>query len=100
MNRLEEPVRDVDRHALFAFGLQSIDQQRVIDTAFDRAKAYRIAFQRQHHVVGDRAALEQQPSDQSGFAVVDTATGEDPQEGIRHQKYPSRFFLSIEAPCS
>ena len=44
--RFEEPVGDVDRHALFAFRLQPIDQQRVIDAAFHRAETRRVALQR------------------------------------------------------
>ncbi len=84
--RFEETICDVDRHTLFAFRLESIDQQRVIDTPFDGAKANRVTLQRQHHVVGDGAALEQQPADQGRFAVIDAAAGQDAQKGIRHQK--------------
>ena len=93
-------VGDVDGHALVAFGGKAIDQQRVVGAALDRAEAPAVALQRRHHVVGDGAALEQQAADQRRFAVIDRAAGQHAQQGIGHQKYPSRFFFSIEASWS
>src|SRR5262249_34724379 len=59
----------------------------------------------------------EQPADQGGLAVIDAAAGQEPQQrllllrreiglqvfdlvGRTHQKYPSRFFFSIEALSS
>ena len=96
----EIAVGDVDGDALVALGGQAVDQQRVVDAALDRAEAAGVAFQHRHHVVGDGAAFEQQAADQGGLAVVDAAAGQHAQQGFGHQKYPSRFFFSIEASWS
>ena len=66
----------------------------------DGAEAAGVAFQHGHHVVGDGAAFEQQAADQGGLAVVHAAAGQHAQQGVGHQKYPSRFFASIEASWS
>ena len=42
LRRFEKPIGDVDRHALFSFRLQTIDQQRVIDATLDGAKPAKI----------------------------------------------------------
>ena len=89
----EIAVGDVDGDALLALGGQAVDQQRVVDAAPGGAEAAGIAFQHGHHVVGDGAALEQQAADQGGLAVVDAAAGQHAQQGVGHQKYPSRFFV-------
>ena len=96
----EEAVGDVDGDALVAFGGEAIDQQRVVGAARHGAEADAVALQRRHHVVGDGAALEQQAADQGGLAVVHRAAGENAQKGVGHQKYPSRFFISIEESWS
>src|ERR1700677_669786 len=84
--RLKEPISNVDRYALLSFRLQSIYQQRVIHTAFHGTKANRVALESDHYVVGNGTALEQQPSNQCGLAVIDAAAGEDAQKRLRHQK--------------
>ena len=94
--RFEIAVGDVDGDALLALGGQAINQQRVINTVFHRAETAAVAFQALHHIVWDAAAFEQQPADQGRFAVIDAAARQDAKDGIGHQKYPSRFFFSIE----
>ncbi len=84
--RLEEAICDVDGDALIALGRQTIDQQRIIDAALHRAEAFAVTIQRRHHVIGDGAAFEQQPSDQRGLAVIDRAAGQYAQQGVGHQK--------------
>ena len=113
----EIPVGDIDRDALLALGFQSIDQQGEIDIVADRAVLLRIAFERRELVVEDRVLLVEQPADQRRLAVVDRAAGQETQgrEGARrlcrrhrdarggcaiHQKYPSRFFFSIDPDSS
>ena len=98
--RLEEAICDVDGDALIALGRQAIDQQCIVDAALHRAEAFAVPIQRRHHVIGDGAAFEQQPADQRGLAIIDRAAGQHAQQGVRHQKYPSRFFFSIEASWS
>ncbi len=95
---LEIAVRDVDRDALLPLGREAIHQQGVVDRAAPgRAVAAAVAFERLHHVVRDAAALVEQAADERGFAVIHAAAGEDAKERLGHQKYPSRFFFSIEA---
>ena len=85
---LEEPVGDVDGDALVALGRKAIHQKRIVGAARHRAEADAVALQRRHHVVRDRAALEQQPPDQGGLAVIDRATGKNAQKGIGHSEIP------------
>ena len=95
---LEITVRDIDRNALFALGCEAVHQQGVIDrAALDRAVATAVAFERLHHVVRNAATLVEQPADERGLAVVHAAAGQDAKKRLGHQKYPSRFFFSIEA---
>ena len=98
--RLEITIRHIDGDALVTLGRQPIDQQRIIQAAFDRPEPARVPLQRRHEIVGNGAALEQQPADEGRFAVIDAAAGEYPQNGIGHQKYPSRFFFSMDASVS
>ena len=51
-------------------------------------------------VLGDLPDIVQKSADEGRLAVVDRAAGDGAQEGAQarcHQKYPSRFFISIEA---
>ena len=106
--RREVAVGDVDGDALLALGLEPVDQQREIDVVADRAVLLRVALERRELVVEDRLLLVEQPADQRRLAVVDRAAGEEAQRralgaGDRvagHQKYPSRFFFSIEPDSS
>jgi len=95
--RFEIAIGDVDGDTLLAFGRQPVDQQRVVAIAGHGAEPPAVLVERRHRIVRHRAAFEQEPSDQGGFAVVDAAAGEDAQKLLGHQKYPSRFFSSIEA---
>ena len=98
--RLEEAIGDVDGDALLTLGGQAVHQQRVVGAPLDGAETPAVMFQRRQQIVGDRAAFEQQAADKGGFAVVDAAAGQHSEKGIGHQKYPSRFFFSIEASWS
>ena len=58
-------------------------------------------------VVEDQLLLKQQTADEGRLAVVDRAAGQKPQsrksggpDGLVHQKYPSRFFFSIDPASS
>ena len=68
----EIEIGDVDRDALLALRLEPVGEQReILDS---------LAL-----VLRDRSAIEQQPADQRGLAVVDRPAGEEAQEG-QHQK--------------
>ena len=90
----EVPVGDVDGDALFALGLEAVGEQREIDRP--GAAIPRRGLHRRELILVDRARLVEQPADQRALAVVDAACGAE-AEKRRHQKYPSRFFISIDA---
>jgi len=92
----EIAIGDIDSDALFAFGGKPIDQQRVVDPAGDGAIAGAVAGECHLNVIGNAAAFIEQPADQGGFSVIDRPAGQHAQQGSGHQKYPSRFFFSIE----
>ncbi len=83
---LEIAVGEVDGDALLALGGEPVDQQRVVDLAARRAVFAAVALEGGHHVVGDVAALEQQPADQGRLAVIHAAAGEDAKDRLGHQK--------------
>src|SRR5258706_4315751 len=104
----EVAVRDVNGNALLAFGAQTIGQQREIDFAAVAPDRIQLIF------IG-AARVVQQSADERGFAVVDAPCGREPQQILgllryqklvdieaifqsrsQHQKYPSRFFNSME----
>ena len=116
----EVAVRDVDGDALLALGGEAVGEEREVDVVgvTPRGGALRGGLlHRGELVVEDRGGVVQEPPDEGGLAVVDGAHGHEAQEflllvvgepredvslGIQggHQKYPSRFFCSIEASSS
>ncbi len=112
----EIAVCDVDRDALLPFGRQPIDQQREINLVTARANLLRVALERRELILEDHLRLVQQPPDQRRLPIVHAAAGDEAQEAlvlvraqvgfdvgvdqrgdVRHQKYPSTFFFSIDA---
>ena len=122
--RRKEPVGDVDGDALLALGVEPVDEEGEIEIAAGGAMPPRIAFQRRQLILENLLRLEEQPPDQRRLAVVDRAAGEEAQQrfavlrreqGFRavqatrcfrrpacgaFQKYPSRFFFSMEPASS
>ena len=115
----EEPVRDVDRDALLAFGRQSVEQQREVEVATLCADLRRVDLERGQMVLEHEVRLVQEAPDERALAVVDAAARDEPQQAlvlvrtevlvdvdgdeirrVRHQKYPSCFFFSIEPALS
>ena len=125
----KKAVCDIDRDALFALRLQAIDQQRKVDVVTGRAVLLRIACYCGKLVLEDQLGIVEEPADQRGFAVINRAAGEKPQQrlvflccqesahicgcmiaqvaiglfkDVAHgdQKYPSRFLRSIEPASS
>ena len=96
----EIAIGDVDGDALLALGLEPVDQQREVDVGAGGAVLARVLLQRGELIVEDQLLLVEQAADQRRLAVVDGAAGEEAQGGKRHQKYPSRFFFSIEPASS
>ena len=75
---VEVAIRDVDRDALFAFGLQAIGQQRKVDAL--AAASFVVALRRRDLIFERAARIDEQASDQCGFAVVDAAGGDEPKQ--------------------
>ncbi len=123
LGRREEAVGDVDGDALLALGLQPVDQQGEIDVVAGRAVLLRIALERGELVLEYLPGVRQQPADQRRLAVVDRTAGQEAQQRLallpgkivahifgrsdafgqdvaHSQKYPSRFFFSIEPASS
>jgi hypothetical protein len=119
----EIAIGHVDGDALFTLGLKAVEQESEIRKAEIVLLAAGIALKACRLVFLDRLGVPKQPADQRRFAVVDAAAGDeakgarvahDPrsllhrkgydgliQDCVRccrcgHQKYPSRFFFSIE----
>ena len=76
-------IGDVDGDALFALGLQPVDEKGEVDIVAVGAVALRIALQSRELVVEDEALLIEQAADQRRFAVVDGAAGDQPQRRRR-----------------
>ncbi len=99
----EESVRDVDRDALLALGLEAVDEQGQIELITRGAELPGILHKREELILRNQPRVIQQPSDERRLAVIDRAAGENPQQvllvrgGGGHQKYPSRFLRSIDA---
>src|SRR5690606_4171411 len=105
-------VGNVNRDALFALGLEPVDEQGEVDVPARRAVAARIPLQRLELILENGTRLVEQPPDQRRLAVVDRAACEEAQKaalrsgrgrrgtGERgdglHQKYPSRFLRSMD----
>ena len=75
----EISIGDVDGDALFALGLQPIEQQGKIDLRSAGAVFAGIALKRSEMVLENEVLLVEQPAKQSGFAIVDRSAGEEPQ---------------------
>ena len=111
----EEAVGDVDGDALFALGVQAVEEQREIEIAALRAELPGVGFERRQLVLVQHLRLEEHAADQRALAVVDAAAGDEPEQAlvlvgfevsldvagdqsgdVRHQKYPSCFFFSMD----
>jgi hypothetical protein len=119
----EVAVSDIDRNTLLTLGLEAVGQQRQIDFAIAprRAKPPRVTLHGLELVLVNHLRVVQQTADERGLAVVHGAAGEEAQQllalvtgkiavdvfldqfDLCHggaQKYPSRFFCSIDAVSS
>src|SRR5262245_6397189 len=116
----EEAICDVDGDALFAFGFEAVKQEREVDVLALGAMLDRISLKSGELVFEDQLGVIEQTSDQRGLAVVHRAAGKKAQHALfsggkfpdrgalgfgriaegrdlgGHQKYPSRFFFSID----
>src|SRR5690606_16984104 len=79
-----------------------------------------VAFERHQLILEDQLRIVEQAADERGFAIVDGSAGQEAQHRLvflriqivddvarrnvcgvdLHQKYPSRFFFSIEPASS
>ena len=68
---------------------------------------FEVALERRKLVIEDQLLFVEHPPDERGLAVIDRAAGQETKGGENreinrdvHQKYPSRFFFSIEEASS
>ena len=94
-------IGDIDGDALFAFGFKTIHQQRQIHVGACRAVLAAIALERGELVRGNAGGVVKQAANERRLAIINTAAGEETQKRLAgHQKYPSRFFFSMDAASS
>ena len=121
--RREEAIGDVDGDALLALGLQPVDQKGEIDVLAGCAELARRVLDIGQLVLEDQLGVVEKAADQGRLAVVHRSAGEEPQQALvllggeihaepgaggvlgrlfkaRHQKYPSRFFFSMDPASS
>jgi hypothetical protein len=91
--RGEVPVRHVDGDALLALRLEPVREEREINRA--GAAVPRRRGHRANLVLVDTARIVEQPPDERALPIVHAPGGADAEEP-GHQKYPSRFFISME----
>ena len=108
----KKPIGDVDGDALLALGFETVDEQGEIEILAGRTVARRILGERGELIFENQFRIVEQPPDQSGLAVIHRAAGDEAKQilGLAgsqraletevHQKYPSRFFFSIDAASS
>ena len=86
---------------MLTLGLQTIDEQREVKVRARRTVLAAVALQRGELVRGNAGGVVKQTTNERGLAVIHTAAGEKTQKRLAgHQKYPSRFFFSIDAASS
>ena len=102
--RREVAVGDVDGDALFPFGFETVDEQGEIDVVLGGSELLGVALERGKLIVENQLLFKQQAADEGGLPVVHRAAGQEFESGksggsdsLVHQKYPSRFFFSIDA---
>ena len=78
----EEPVGDVDRDALLAFGRQTVEEEREVEVAALRADLGRVGLERGEVILEHEMRLVQQAADEGALAVVDAAAGDEPQQAL------------------
>ena len=122
LGRCEIPVGNVDRDPLLPLRLKAIHQERQVHPVALRAGGLAVPADGVQLILVDQFGIMQQPPDQRALAIIDTAAGEKAQDslalvllevvadvaaafgqlrsGARHQKYPSRFFCSIDPDTS
>ena len=116
----KEPVSHINRNALLALSFQTIDKQRQVDVFTNSTVLLAVFFQRRKLIFKDQLRIKQQTPDKRRLAVIYTAAGQKTQlvfvflckDIVRnrlisrqlgfeiHQKYPSRFFFSIDPESS
>src|SRR5262245_48461100 len=98
LGRRAVTVGDIDGNALLWLGLDAVRKSPKID-AF-AAAALVLSLGAFDLVYESALRFHKQPSDKSGFSVVDVAGSREPKD-VGAQKYPSRFLSSmVLAPWS
>src|SRR5215467_4644494 len=111
----EETVSYVDGDALLTLSDQAVEEQGEVQVAALGPDLLRISLERGQVVLEHQFRLVEQAADQGALSVIDAAAGQETQEalvlvgmkialdvlrdkigGVRHQKYPSCFFFSID----
>ena len=73
-------VGHIDGDALFAFGLQTVAQQGVIDVVAGVAAAFAVPLKSVELIFVEFFTVEKQTPDKRRFAVVDRACGQEAQQ--------------------
>ena len=111
----EKAIGNIDGDALLPFGGETVEEERVVEIAALRAHLFRIGFERRELILVQHLRLVEETPDQCALAVVDAAAGDEAKQAlalvrlqvaldvqsdevgyVRHQKYPSCFFFSME----
>ena len=78
--RAEVTIRHVDGNTLFAFRLQAVQQQGIVDVVTCIADAFAVTFQCIQLVLVNLLTIEQQPSDKRRFPVVHRTGGQETKQ--------------------
>ena len=76
----EIAVGNVDRDALLALRLQSVDEQRQVEIFAGGAASLAVAREPCQLIVVDELGVVEETADQRALAVVDTAAGQEAQQ--------------------
>src|SRR5438093_5324083 len=108
LRRRKIAIGHIDRDLLLSLGFEAIGQQSEVEHG-SGADTGRVRFQGKQVILIDRLRVVQQAPDQGRFAVVHTPQRREPKQVFRSvllkkflyaQKYPSRFFVSIDPSSS
>ena len=129
LGRRKKPVGHINGNALLALCLKPVNQKRKVEIFACRAMFAAVFFKRRQLVFEYQFRVVKQTPDECRLSVVHRAAGEKTQHGLAfllaqkrrdlrigdiihciildlqlakggHQKYPSRFFFSIEPASS
>lgn len=78
----KEAIGDINRDALFAFGLKPVEQQGEIDLAALGADLAAIGFKSGKLILEDQFGIPKQTANQGRFAIINAATRDEAQQAF------------------